>query len=193
MKVACVILTQTEKQRIEDCLKVIHPHVDWLLVLDGESTDGTVEIAEKYANKVEVKHFSGSFAEEKNHARTLVPKDCDWIIWADADERFDDGFLGKMKEFIEEGEKKGGICFRLPRVNLPDGKNFPDYQVRLFKNSRDIEWRGKVHEVPYYVPYGCPLDQLDNPKWGKRAAVMTVLKYPIIHLPRREDERRGWW
>jgi len=91
MKVACVILTKDEEPRIEDCLKHIRPYVDYILVLDGESTDRTVEIAKKYADKVVVKPFSGSFAEERNYAQTLIPKDFGWILWVDADELFDVG------------------------------------------------------------------------------------------------------
>ena len=193
MKVACVVLTLNEEPRIRKCLKHLRPYVDYLLVLDGGSSDRTVEIAEKYADLVEVRPFSGSFAEEKNYARTLVPKDCGWILWCDADERFDNGFLRNIKENLEEAEKHDQVCFRFPRINLPDGENWPDYQVRLIRNSRDIEWRGKVHEVPYFKPEDVPLDELDQGKREKKLGVSTAHGYPILHLPRREDERRDWW
>lgn len=194
MKVACVVLTLNEEPRIRECLKHLRPYVDYLLVLDGGSSDKTVEMATKHADLVEMRPFSGSFAEEKNYARTLVPKDYGWILWCDADERFDNGFLRNIKENLEFAEKYDQVCFRFPRINLPDGKNWPDYQVRLIRNSRDIEWRGKVHEVPYYKPEDIPLDELDQEERGERVlGVSTVDRYPILHLPRREDERREWW
>ena len=194
MKVACVVLTLNEEPRIRECLKHLRPYFDYLLVLDGGSSDKTVEMATKHADLVEMRPFSGSFAEEKNYARTLVPKDYEWILWCDADERFDKGFLRNIKENLEFAEKYDQVCFRFPRINLPDGKNWPDYQVRLIRNSRDIEWRGKVHEVPYYKPEDIPLDELDQEERGERVlGVSTVDRYPILHLPRREDERREWW
>jgi len=193
VKVACVILTLNEEPRIEECLKHVRKHVDFLLVLDGGSTDRTVEIAEKYADKVVVKEFSGSFAEEKNYARTLIPKDHLWILWVDADERFDKGFLENMKAQIEEAEKGHIVCFRFPRINLPDGKDYPDYQVRLFRNSRDILWRGDVHEVPYFVKEDVRIDQLDSEERRRKMGVATMDWFPILHLPRRKDVKRWWW
>jgi len=193
MKVACVVLTLNEEPRIGECLKHLRPYVDYLLVLDGDSSDKTVEIATEHADLVEVRPFSGSFAEEKNYARTLVPKDCGWILWCDADERFDNGFLRNIKENLEDAEERHQACFRFPRINLPDGKNWPDYQVRLIRNSRDIEWSGKVHEVPYYKPEDIPLDELDQEERERKLGVSTAQGYPILHLPRREDERREWW
>ena len=192
MKVACIVLTRNEEPRIEGCLKHIRPYVDYLLVVDGESTDETVEIAKGYADRVRVRPFSGSFAEEKNYARTLV-RDYRWILWCDADERFDNGFLRNIKGNLEDAEKYDQGCFRFPRINLPDGKNWPDYQVRLIRNSRDIEWRGTVHEVPYFKPEDIPLDELDQEGRERKLGVSTVDGYPILHLPRREDERREWW
>ncbi len=191
--IAAIILTKNEEERMEECLKHIRPYLDHILVVDGESTDKTVEIAKEYADRVEVRPFSGSFAEEKNYARTLVPKDCGWIFWCDADERFDNGFLRKIKENLEDAENYHQVCFRFPRINLPDGKDWPDYQVRLIRNSRDIEWRGKVHEVLYFKPEDIPLDELDQEEREMKLGIATVDGFPILHLPRREDERREWW
>ena len=193
IKVAAVILTKDEEPRIEECLRHIRPYVDYILVVDGGSKDKTAEIAEKYADKVVVKEFSGSFAEERNYARTLVPKDCLWILWVDADERFDKGFLENMKVQIEEAEKGHIVCFRFPRINLPDGRDYPDYQVRLFRNSRDILWKGDVHEVPYLVKENVRLDQIDSAERRRRLGVATMDWFPILHLPRRKDIRRKWW
>jgi len=195
--VACIILTKNEAVSIKGCLEHLRPHVDHILVLDGESTDNTVKIARKHADKIVVKPFSGSFSGEKNHARTLVPKSCNWILWVDADERFDSGFLENLKDCVEASESLEipAICFRFPRINLPDAKNYPDYQVRLFKNSRDIQWFGDVHETPYITTgnENIPLDRIDEGSREERAGVITLDAYPIIHLQRRTDLKRPWW
>lgn len=194
-KIATIILTFQEEPRIEECLKIIRPYTDFLLVVDGNSVDNTVKMAEKYADLVvtEPSELKGDMAAIKNHARTLVPKDHLWVQWVDADERWDLGFLVNMHTLVEDAEKMGHVCFRFPRVNLPDGKNFPDMQVRLFRNSQDIEWRGKTHETPYYKLEGIPLDQVDREDREVGAGVVTAHEYPILHLPRRTDEKRSWW
>ncbi len=205
MKVACVVLTLNEEPRIRECLKHLRPYVDYLLVLDGGSSDKTIEIATEYANRVEFKEPSKmmGIAEDKNYARTLVPKDCGWILWVDADERFDNGFLRNIKVHLKDAEKDHQVCFRFPRINLPDAKNWPDYQVRLIRNSKDIEFGGEVfsetdekdspQDVPFYIPENIPLDQMDRADRDKGLGVATVTTYPILHLPRRKDVRREWW
>ena len=195
VKVACVVLTLNEEPRIEGCLSHVRRYVDYILVLDGGSTDKTVEIAEGYADRVAVRQPSGSFAEERNYARALVPKDHLWILWVDADERFDKGFLQNMELEVEGAEKANIVCFRFPRINLPDGRDYPDYQVRLFRNSRDILWKGEVHEVPYLVKGKdtVRIDQVDNGERAYRLGVATAKGYPILHLPRRSDIARPWW
>ena len=193
IKVACVILTLNEEKRIGDCLKHLRPYVDYILVVDGESSDNTVEEAKKYADRVIVRKFSGDFSKEKNYARTLIPKEYRWILWVDADERFDKGFLQHMKTQLEEAERMNIVCFRFPRINLPDGHSYPDYQVRLFRNSRDIQWRGAIHEVPYFIKENVRIDQLDDERRRKKLGVATMDWFPILHLPRRKDLRREWW
>lgn len=195
VRVAAVILTKNEEPRIEECLKHLRPHVDYILVIDGRSTDKTHEIAIKYVNTIlmEPHKHMGNFAAIKNFARKMVPRENSWILWVDSDERFDAGFLRYIKDRIQFAEETHAVCFRFPRINLPDGKDWPDYQVRLFMNSQDIEWRGKTHEVPYLKTYDLPLDKLDEEKRGEKLYVITADRYPIVHLPRREDDKRSWW
>jgi len=193
IKVAAVILTLNEEPRIEACLKQFRPYVHYMLVLDGESTDKTAECARRIADRVEIHKFSGSFAEEKNYARTLVPKECGWILWADADEIWDTGFLANLQDTLEQANKDYVACFRFARVNLPGGINYPDFQARLFLNSRDILWKGDLHEIPYLTKENIPLDHADVEKRQTKLGVCTVHEYPIIHLPRRKDLSRIWW
>lgn len=192
-KIAAILLTLNEEFRIEEALKRFKPYVDYLLVVDGESTDKTAQIAKKTADRVITLVIPGGFAAQKNYARILVPKDCDYLLWADADEIWDQEFLRKVKWRIDQFPSKYG-CIRLPRIELPDpSKSYPDYQVRVFPNSRDIEWRGQIHEVPIYKPENIPLDQLDQEIRQKLLPVFTADDYPIIHLPRRTDIKRSWW
>lgn len=200
------MLTLNEESRIESALQQFRPYVDYILVVDGGSEDGTVELAQKIADKVVVHEPLNSdstskidFAEEKNYARKLVPKDCTWLLWADADEKWDKGFLEKLKWHIEALKGEPGVM-RFARINLADGKDYPDFQIRVFPNSRSIFWRGQIHEIPWLKTEEeeIPLDQVDKPREGeeKRAVGMSIFtfkEYPILHFERRSDIERGWW
>lgn len=191
--VTAIILTLNEEHRIESALTHVRPYVSYIIVVDGNSTDDTVKIAKTYADKI-ITSEKGSFAEIKNSARAYSP-DCGWFLWIDADERFDKTFLGYIQHVIRQGMKTEypTICYRFPRINLPNSRNYPDYQVRLTENNKDIEWRGEVHETLYYIPDNIQLDQIDGVDRKTRRSVVTLDNYPIIHDPRREDIKREWW
>lgn len=176
--VSAIVLTKNEESRIADCLGLLKPYVDHILVLDGCSEDLTVEVARYYTDLIKVKPFSGSFAEERNYAQSLAPSE--WVLHVDADEIFNGVFLDKIKKIISNHKVDS---FRFPRINLPDKKDFPDYQVRLMKKDK-VVWKRSLHEIPYSTNDDKPIDQV---------SVVTLDQYPIIHLKRREDEKREWW
>lgn len=189
MRVGAVILTLNEEPTVVQCLAHLKPYVSYMLVLDGGSTDKTVELARKFADKVVVKKQVGlNIAELKNYAASLMPKWCDWLLFVDADERFDPLWLTTLKE----GKDKVLLvnCFRFPRLDLPNpDTTYPDYQVRFVRNDPDYEWRNApgslTHETVYSKKEDKRLDQLPG---------VTTLDYcPILHLPRRTDLRRPWW
>jgi len=180
--VGAIILTYNEEDYIIDCINHLRPFVDYILVWDNNSTDNTVLFAEPLVNVVLRHKFSGSFAEERNEATKHLPKSITYVLHVDADERFDPYFLKSMKQIILENNSYKG--FQFPRINLPDGKNYPDFQVRLLKRDPDIEWRRELHEVPYSKSKNKPLAEV---------GVKTLEWYPILHLPRNYKKQRSWW
>jgi glycosyltransferase involved in cell wall biosynthesis len=99
------------------------------------------------------------FATFKNNLK----KNCsgDYIFQIDADELPTEYLMQNLKTILESNNVD--IVF-VPRVNTVNGLteahiqrwgwrvnekgwvNFPDYQTRIYKNTTDVEWFGKVHE-----------------------------------------------
>jgi glycosyltransferase involved in cell wall biosynthesis len=99
------------------------------------------------------------FATFKNNLK----KNCsgDYIFQIDADEIPTEYLMQNLKTILESNNVD--IVF-VPRVNTVNGLteahiqgwgwrvnekgwvNFPDYQTRIYKNTTDVEWFGKVHE-----------------------------------------------
>jgi glycosyltransferase involved in cell wall biosynthesis len=99
------------------------------------------------------------FATFKNNLK----KNCsgDYIFQIDADETPTEYLMQNLKTILESNNVD--IVF-VPRVNTVNGLteahiqgwgwrvnekgwvNFPDYQTRIYKNTNDVEWFGKVHE-----------------------------------------------
>ena len=183
LKVAAVVLTLDEGNMIKGCLEHLKPYVDSIVVVDGGSTDGTLDAARELADVVEVRPPVTDFGEEREYAWSLVPEDTDWTLFVDADERFHELLLPNIHEIIDGVTRQypETISFRFPRANLPKCSDYPDYQTRLLKNGEDIHWKNKVDDVPV-------LDGLLLA--GMPGKCMTVLDKPIWHF---REKRQRWY
>ena len=110
-----------------------------------------------------------------------VKKNCtkDWIFFLDADEEINPEMISFLREIIEMNHDKVDVLL-VPRVNTVSGLteehiqkwgwrvnengwvNWPDYQFRLCKNTPDIKWQNKVHEVLVGYKSLAPLPTEDN-------------------------------
>jgi len=84
VKVSATVITMNEADNIAACLQSARKVADEIIVIDSGSTDGTAEIAKKYADIVEVTDWPG-FGIQKQ--RALDKATGDWVLSIDADER----------------------------------------------------------------------------------------------------------
>jgi glycosyltransferase involved in cell wall biosynthesis len=96
--ISVLILTKNEAQDLPDCFKSVEWSDD-IHVLDSESTDGTVKLAEKAGVIVTVRPFDG-YASQRNFGLKLSFKH-DWILIIDADERITPELAIEMLEFVK--------------------------------------------------------------------------------------------
>ena len=105
--------------------------------------------------------FQGHFADWKNELTKICSGD--YIFQIDADEYPHEYLIESLPEILETNSQVE--AYVIPRVNIVKGLtqdhiakwgwhvnekgwvNFPDYQWRIYKNSPDIKWENKVHEV----------------------------------------------
>jgi len=186
LKVTAIVMALNESERITDCLTHLKPHVDYIVVVDGGSTDGTYAKAVKLADRVVRRPPYTDWSEEKNYAETLAPEDTDWVLHVDCDERLHERLLPELKTVIGGVQAKypETIAYRFPRANLPTCPDYPDYQVRLLKRGSGYRWARPIHSVPVLG------ERLLDEVPGK---CMTMLDMPIWHMPRRTDIKRPWW
>ena len=97
-RISVLILTKNEEQDLPDCLKSVEWSDD-VQVLDSESTDDTVKLAEKAGAIVTVRPFDG-YASQRNFGLKLSFKH-DWILILDADERVTQELATEMLSFVQ--------------------------------------------------------------------------------------------
>lgn len=110
-KISAALATFNEEKNIKDCLDSIRQLVDEIVVVDGNSTDKTAEIAKSYGAKVIQVPNDPMFHRMKQKAFDATSGD--WILYLDADERVSLKLRDEIKRIIgmdtielEEYQKK---------------------------------------------------------------------------------------
>lgn len=148
-ELSVVLATYNEEKNLPECLDSVRDLAQEIVIVDGSSTDKTVEIAKKYGAKVVVTQNLPIFHINKQKAIDLATKD--WILQLDADERV----TPELKKEIESrimNHESGINGFWVPRKNwflgrfLMKGGQYPDYTLRLYRKGKGRLPQKDVHE-----------------------------------------------
>jgi len=140
-KVALCMIVKNESHIIHECLNSIYKYVDYWIISDTGSTDGTQDIIQNFFKE---KGIPGELHQDEwnnfGHNRTLALRHADgkadyvWMI--DADDKVEGNFV-----FPEKMEADGYIL----RIGKPD---FSWWRTQIFKTESKWEYRGVLHEYP---------------------------------------------
>lgn len=147
--VSVLITTWNEVLNIEDCLRSIKLRAGEIFVVDGGSTDRTVEIAQKYGAKV-VQSPIRKISDLKNWALDSLPFSYDWVLILDADERVTTPLWEEIAD-ITRNDGNGQQGYYLNRRFIFYGQWmrhswYPSWNLRLFKHRLGRYEDRTVHE-----------------------------------------------
>ncbi|MBN2280406.1 MAG: glycosyltransferase [Candidatus Marinimicrobia bacterium] len=143
-KLSLCMIVKNEEHRLDECLKSVAGLADQIVIVDTGSTDRTIDIAKKH--RAEVHHFqwNDDFSEARNEAIKYAR--ADWILWLDADERFNPDDRKKMLAIISHKARKPEIY----KINIRNYQKGNYYYIsdahRLFSNHFGIQFSGRIHE-----------------------------------------------
>ena len=156
IKVSVPILTLNSGKYLERCLESIK-NVAEIIVMDGNSTDNTLEIARKYGAKI-YKQFETdepnqkieNFTEMRLKLWSLVTEP--WMFLLDSDEFATPELMEEISEIIARDEKD--TAYLIPRLQIIKGSrlikhnfSYPYNYMRLFRRDSGITLKDKaVHE-----------------------------------------------
>lgn len=134
--ISVVVLTKNEENNLTECLDSVKGWADEIIVIDDLSTDNTVAIAQKLADKVLIKkmeiegaHRNWAYAQAKNS----------WVLSLDADEKVTSELKSEITQILP---KTDCVCFSIPLRNyigntwVRHGGWYPAGKVRLFKKEK---------------------------------------------------------
>lgn len=173
MKISVALATFNEEKKIAACLESIVDWIDEIIIVDGSSSDKTVEIAKKYRAKIIVSDNPAIFHINKQKA--IDECTGDWIFQLDADEVVTKELRQEILNIVNlqltthNSQQING--YWIPRKNyflekwLSKGGQYPDYTLRLYKKGKGRLPCKSVHEQA----------KVDG-KTGN-------LKNPLLHYP----------
>ena len=138
--VSAVIMTKNCGDLIEGTLLSVADWVDEIVVIDGFSTDRTVEICRRYTDKVFQNHWDGyRFCTERNLGNEKATSD--WCFHVDPDERATPLFRDAVLKMLEKGTDCDAFEFRKKNFFLGHWMRHGGW----YHYSRHLFRRGKAH------------------------------------------------
>lgn len=145
MTLSLCMIVKNESETLDRCLSHARPYVDEIVIVDTGSTDGTQDIAKRYADVYDEIEWPNSFALARNHSFDLATGD--FILVLDGDEYIEDEAGWKLIREVIEDEEVASAQLRV-RNELGPGKLMAAdrmWQERVFKNVPDLRYSGRVH------------------------------------------------
>ncbi|MBI4343600.1 MAG: glycosyltransferase [Candidatus Omnitrophica bacterium] len=146
-RLSVVILTKNEEARIGRCLQSV-AWADELVVVDGLSTDRTVELCRQAGARVVSHAFEGSFAQERNLG--LEAAGGEWVLQIDADDVVTPAFRAAVERLLTAPQPHDAFKFR--RKSYLMGRfmrhgGWYHYLPNLVRRGA-VRYVGQVHERP---------------------------------------------
>lgn len=163
------VLTYNSEKDLAGCLESLR-HFGEILIADGGSTDGTLEIARRYGARIISQAIVGrpidDFSRERNNA--LQQSTYDWHFYLDADDRISDD-LASIIQSIVENPHPPYLVYRTRYVlTTPDfAKRYqsfkPYYQERLFHKKSGAHFVKPMHEKITFDREAYPVGTIEEP------------------------------
>lgn len=146
-KISVALAVFNEGNFLNKSLESVKDFAWEIILVDGGSTDNTLEIAKKFKAKIINSDNPINFHINKNKA--IDASEGEWILQLDADEVVSKELKEEIKHVTEDPNFNG---YWIPRRNfflgkfLTKGGQYPDYTLRLYKKGKGRLPAKDVHE-----------------------------------------------
>ena len=137
LPVSVIVATRNEERNLPRCLESVREAGE-VYVIDSQSSDATVAIAESHGAHVVQFHYQGGWPKKRQWALNSLPFSYEWVLLIDADEALTPELRDEIKEAIRTPEFDGYYIklrmFFLGRELHASGASF--YKLSLFRRGK---------------------------------------------------------
>lgn len=171
--ISVLIATRNEEENLPRCLEPLRDWADEVVVVDSQSTDDTVAIAESFGAEVIQFHYRGGWPKKRQSAMDNFDFNNEWILLLDADEILLDPIKQEIERAIQSNQFDGyWLKFQLYFLGrqLKHG-GFDLWKLFLFRTGHGhYERRFEQHntkmsdiEIHEHIVVNGPVGKLRNP------------------------------
>ncbi|OIO48418.1 MAG: hypothetical protein AUJ34_03175, partial [Parcubacteria group bacterium CG1_02_41_12] len=198
-KIQCTVqvLTLNSGKTLEKCLESVKDFAE-IIILDGNSTDNTLEIAKQYTHKI----YPQTDSKEKNiriedfsavRNRGLKLATLDWFLFIDSDEYLSKESVEEIRHIVKQDKDNTYFVYNLPRKYVLNGivleQMKPTYQPRFFYISATDGFKKRVHER-IYPKQGYEIGTLKNPEFVPLEDIKELQKKWNHYLDIEQDKMK---
>lgn len=150
-KLSVALAVYNEADNLAPCLETIKDIADEIVIVDGSSSDNTIEIASRYHAKIIKESNRTNFHINKQIAMDACSGT--WILQLDADERVSSMLAKEIKAITDASTVGQPDAYYLKRRNyflgswMSKGGMYPDPVIRLFQKGKASLPQKTVHEL----------------------------------------------
>ncbi|MEA5421187.1 glycosyltransferase family 2 protein [Spirulina sp. CCNP1310] len=148
--VSVLIPAKNEELNLPACLASV-AQADEVFVVDSQSSDRSIAIAEAQGAKVVQFHFNGRWPKKKNWSLENLSFRNDWVLIVDCDERITPELWDEIAHRIQNPDYAGYYLNR--RVYflgkwIRHGGKYPDWNLRLFRHKQGRYENLSTEDIP---------------------------------------------
>ncbi len=137
LPITVMVAARNEAHNLPRCLRSLRSAGE-VYVIDSQSTDATVKIAESYGAHVVQFHYQGGWPKKRQWAMDSLPLTYEWIFLIDADEALTPELTAEIRSAIQNPDCDGYYIalrmFFLGRELRHSGASF--YKLSLFRRGK---------------------------------------------------------
>ncbi|ADG81822.1 glycosyltransferase [Thermincola potens] len=159
-KISLCMIVRNEEKNLARCLLSCIDLIDEIIIVDTGSKDQTKKIARQFGGQVFDYRWEEDFAAARNFG--LQQASGDWILVLDADEFLEAATAPRIKDLTTRADAADVYLVPVKNLMIPELGEWQTFMVlRLFKNSPDLRYQGKIHEQ-VHIPAGKKVEFAEN-------------------------------